>query len=184
MWGTSDRSPRVTAVFARVGLRSAAERIERLERLRAVHEARDPARFKRLEEQQLSPHRYEVLVGLSAELTDGRRIRTPGTDFAMSGPCRGIGAIHHRYKGPPLPESEKERRAVLERYHVGPWDIESGIDQMLGRDPEQHRPPRLSWENLIRALGNEGIVVSEDDLIAAALTVEYAHEVRLLFEQA
>lgn len=165
-------------------MRSAAERIARLERLRSVHEARDPARFKRIEEQQLSPDRYEVLVRLSAELTDGRRIHTPGTDFAMGGPSRGIGAIHHRYKGPPLPESPDERRAALERYHVGPWDIESGIDQMLGRDPEQHRPPRLSWANLIKALGNEGIMVSEDDLVATPLTIEFASEVTLLFGQA
>jgi hypothetical protein len=143
-----------------------------------------PARFKQIEEQQLSPDRYEVLVGLSAELTDGRRIQTPGIDFVMGGASRGVGAIHHRYKGPRLPEGEDERRAALECYRVGPWDIESGIDQMLGRDPEQHRPPRLSWENLIKALGNEGTVVSENDLIAAPLTVEFAPEVILLFEQA
>jgi hypothetical protein len=61
---------------------------------------------------------------------------------AFSGQRRGIAAIWHRYKGPPLPEDEKEQRAALERYHVGLADIESAIDQMLGRDPEQHRPPR------------------------------------------
>ena len=160
-----------------------AERIARLGQLRPVHEARDPERFKHLEEQQLSPDRYDVVVRLCAELSDGRRIQSPAGDFSMSGPSRGIGAIHHRYKGPPLPDDEAEQQAALERYRVGPWDIESGINQMLGRDPEQHRPPRLSWENLISALDSEGIVVSEDDLIAAPLTVEYAPEVKALFDQ-
>jgi hypothetical protein len=180
----SGGAPAVQRIFANVGTRSTAERIERLERLRAVHEARDPVRFKRVEEQQRSPDRYEMLVRLSAGLSDGRRIHTPGIDFSHSGASRGIGAIHHRYKGPPLPEDETEQRAALDRYHVGPWDIESAIDQMLGRDPNQHRPPRLSWTNLIKALGDEGIVVGEDDLIATPLTVEYAPEVTLFFDQA
>jgi hypothetical protein len=152
----ADGSPRVTRVFAGVALRSGAERIERLERLRPVHEARDPVSFKRMEEQQLSPDRYEVFVRLSAELSDGRQIQSPVADFSMGGPIRGVGAIHHRYEGPPLPEGVDEERAALERYRVSPWDIESGINQMLGRDPEQHRPPRLSWGNLIKALGSQG----------------------------
>ena len=32
-----------------------------------------------------------------------------------------------------------------------------GVDQMLGRDPEQHRPPRISWETLIDRLAEAGI---------------------------
>jgi len=172
----------ITRVFANVAMRSMAERIAGLERLRPMHEARDPDGFKRIEEQQRSPDRYEVLVRLSAELSDGRRIQSPGTDFSIGAPRRGIGAIHHRYRGPPLPDDETEQRAALDDYHVGPWDIESAIDQMLGRDPEQHRPPRLSWGNLVKALADVGVVVSEDDLVDAPLTVEFDADVRSLFE--
>ena len=36
---------------------------------------------------------------------------------------------------------------------------------MLGRDPKQHRPPRLSWETLIDRLAEAGIEVTEQQLI-------------------
>ena len=40
---------------------------------------------------------------------------------------------------------------------------------MLGRDPEQHRPPRLSWDGLQQALADEGITVTEQQLIDTPL---------------
>jgi hypothetical protein len=55
---------------------------------------------------------------------------------------------------------------------VGRPDIEDGINQMLGRDPEMHRPPRLAWGHLIAALAAEHIQVTEQELIDAPLTVE------------
>ena len=54
----------------------------------------------------------------------------------------------------------------------------TGINQMLGRDPTLHRPPRLSWGRLVGALSEAGIRVTERDLIAAPLTVELAPEVQ------
>jgi hypothetical protein len=48
---------------------------------------------------------------------------------------------------------------------------------MLGREPKQHRPPRLSWEGLQRALTEAGIDASEEELIAAPLGIEFSPEV-------
>jgi hypothetical protein len=54
---------------------------------------------------------------------------------------------------------------------------------MLGRDPTLHRPPRVSWDNLITALGEAGVSVTEQDLIEAPLTVELAAEVKAELER-
>jgi hypothetical protein len=71
-----------------------------------------------------------------------------------------------------------EQTEFLERtYHVGPHDIEDGVDQMLGRDPQQHRPPRLAWDGLMAALQAEGIEATEQELIDAPITVEFEPEV-------
>jgi hypothetical protein len=114
-------------------------------------------------------------VSLSAEDSCGRRIRTAGRDFGMS--CARVGVWHRRH-GPPLPDDPKEaRRIALEEHRVDLADIEDGINQMLGRDPRLHRPPRLSWENLIRALTDARVPVSEENLIAP-LTIELAPEVQ------
>jgi hypothetical protein len=55
---------------------------------------------------------------------------------------------------------------------VDRYDIEDGINQLLGRDPQLHHPPRLAWENLIAALANAGLLVTERQLIETPLTVE------------
>lgn len=66
----------------------------------------------------------------------------------------------------------------MENYRVGIADIEDAINQLLGRDPEQHRPPRLTWEGMIGTLGRAGISVTEEQLIALPLTVELDREVQ------
>jgi hypothetical protein len=94
----------------------------------------------------------------------------------MSGPRRGI---WHRWHGPSLPDDREEPdRIVLFEHRVDLHDIEDGINQMLGRDPTLHRPPRLSWNNLITALDEAGVPVAERDLIEAPLTIELAPEVQ------
>jgi hypothetical protein len=55
-------------------------------------------------------------------------------------------------------------------------DVQDAVDQMLGRDPEQHRPPRLSWEGLLNALETSGVRSSEQELIAAPLIVELSDD--------
>jgi hypothetical protein len=77
-----------------------------------------------------------------------------------------------------VPDPEERRRIELEEHRVDLADIEDGINLMLGRDPTLHRPPRLSWEDLIPALAHAGVAVTDDDLIAAPLTIELAPEVQ------
>ncbi len=123
-----------------------------------------------------------VYVSLTAETGDGRRIPSGRLDFGMGGPRHGIGGVWHRYHGP-RPDDERELNEYIERnHHVGPADIEDGINQMLGRDPELHRPPRLSWTQLINALAEHDLQVTEDDLINAPLTVELHPEVQAELE--
>ena len=54
--------------------------------------------------------------------------------------------------------------------------LEDVINYVLGRDPEQLRPPSLSWDPLMEVLGNEGILVTEDELIAAPFAFEFSDE--------
>jgi hypothetical protein len=143
----------------------------------------DPGAARRLVEivsgnaENLSLH-----ISLSAQDSTGRRIHTSGRDFGISGPRRGI---WHRWHGPPLPdEPELADGIVLFEHRVDIHDIEDGIDQMLGRDPSLHRPPRLAWQNLIRALEQAGVGVTEPDLIDAPLTVELTPEVQAELERA
>ena len=93
--------------------------------------------------------------------------------MARSGPSA-------RWKDPPsLPSDPKQRERALEsyeNYRVHRRDVEDVINYVLGRDPEQLRPPSLSWDPLMEVLGNEGIVVTEDELIAAPFAFEFSDE--------
>ena len=118
----------------------------------------------------------ELSVELTAQMSGGQRINGKGS-FGIGAPRRGLGAIWHRYRGPPIPEGQDEVEYLQRNYRFGLPDIEDGINQMLGRDPELHRPPRLSWDNLITALAEHGVQVTEQELIEAPLTVELDDEV-------
>jgi hypothetical protein len=112
-------------------------------------------------------------------IQSGERVSSPHADFGIGGPRRGVGAIWHRYRGPELSEDPAEETELLNQtYRVGPSDIEDAINQMLGRDPEQHRPPRLSWPRLIEALASAGVPVTELDLLDAPLTVDLSPPVK------
>lgn len=111
---------------------------------------------------------YGMNVSLAARLDDGREIA--GGGFGFAGPRDGLGAIWHRYRGPLLHEDPAEHdRLLQESYHVGVDDLQDAVNQMLGRDPEMHRPPRLSWDRLQCALDDQGIRVSEQQLIDTPL---------------
>jgi hypothetical protein len=113
-----------------------------------------------------SPESLSLHVSLSAVDSEGRRIASAGSDFGMSGPRRGV---WHCWHGPPLPgDREEAERLVFVEHRVDASDIEDGINQMLGRDPTLHRPPRLSWDKLIRALDEAGVAVSERGLDRSA----------------
>lgn len=125
------------------------------------------------------PETFDLNVRLSALTESGERVSSPHADFGIGGPRRGIGAIWHRYRGPKLSEDPDEQTELLNQtYRVGLSDIEDAINQMLGRDPEQHRPPRLSWGKLIDALARASVPVTEQELIDAPLTLELSPRVR------
>jgi hypothetical protein len=109
---------------------------------------------------------------LFAVSADGRRITVPHASMGSRGQRRGIAAITKRYAGP-LPEDPDARRRALDAYRVQRHDVEDAMNQLLGRDPEMHRPPRLSWGPLIELLAEHGKVVTEDELIAMPFVFEF-----------
>ena len=128
------------------------------------------------------PGRLSVDISLSAQDSTGRWIHTSGRDFGTGGPR---GGIWHRWHGPPLPDDyEQAARMMMFEHRVDVHDIEDGINQMLGRDPSLHRPPRLAWQNLIQALEQAGVRVTERELIDAPLTIELTPEVQVELERA
>jgi hypothetical protein len=54
--------------------------------------------------------------------------------------------------------------------------VEGAINQLLGRDPEMHRPPGLSWGPLIDLLAEHGTLVTEEELIATPFVFEFPAE--------
>ncbi len=103
--------------------------------------------------------------------------------MGAGGPRRGIAAITKRYAGSPLPEDPDPRRRVLDAYRVQRHDVEDAMNQLLGHDPEMHRPPRLSWDPLIELLAELGKVVSEEQLIAMQFRFEFSAEALAALEE-
>jgi hypothetical protein len=124
----------------------------------------------------ITPSQWSADATLFAVCGDGSRITMPNASMGSAGPSRGIGAITKRYAGPPLPEDPTARRRALDAYRVQRHDVEDAMNQLLGRDPEMHRPPRLSWGPLIELLAAHGKVVSEDELIAMPFAFEFSSE--------
>ena len=92
--------------------------------------------------------------------------------MARSGPSA-------RWKDPPsLPRDPKQHDQALEsyeNYRVHRRDVED--DQLRARARSgAARPPSLSWDPLMEVLGNEGILVTEDELIAAPFAFEFSDE--------
>ncbi len=65
---------------------------------------------------------------------------------------------------------------ALGEYRLQVHDIEDWANQMLGRDPEQTSPPRLSWGPLVSALHDEGIHISEAELIQFPFVFEFSEQ--------
>jgi hypothetical protein len=167
----------VVGIVASVGLRGEAEKQAMVERFRHSHWAQQPGELASIERDIRDPTMYTMEVTLSADLLDGRRVI--GGGFSFGGSRHGIAAIWHRYRGAQLSgDPEEHDRLLHQTYHVGLADIEDAVNQMLGRDPDQHRPPRLSWSGLQRALTEAGIEADEDELIAAPLTVKLSPDVK------
>lgn len=169
---------RVIDVVATVELKSDAEKEQTVAAFRGS-QSLDAESIEDVVESVLDPSRYQMYASLAANLSDGRQVATGVRDLGFSGPRHGIGAIRHRYRGPQLSDDPDEHDRLLHSsYHVGLPDIQDAINQMLGRDPELHRPPRLAWHRLLAALASERVHVTEDELIAAPLTLQLSDEVR------
>lgn len=119
------------------------------------------------------PDRLNIEACLFAQTATGQRLTVPQTSMGVGLWRRGISAIWKQYAGPALPEDPEAHEQALANYRVQRHDVEDAINQLLGRDPEQHRPPRLSWEPLIRLLARIGITVTENELIAMPFRFEF-----------
>ena len=119
-----------------------------------------------------SSERLDVAASLFAETSCGRIYARTGS-MGVGMWRHGMNAIWSRYRGP-LPEDPEEQARVLAGYRVSRHDVEDAINQLLGRDPEQHRPPRLAWDPLIDVLKGAGISVTEDDLLDLPFAFELA----------
>jgi hypothetical protein len=124
----------------------------------------------------ITSQKWSAEATLFAVSTDGSRIAVPHASIGAAGPSRGIAAITKRYAGPALPEEPNARQRVLDAYRVQRHDVEDAMNQLLGRDPEMHRPPRLSWGHLIELLAQHGKVVSEEELISMPFLFEFSAE--------
>jgi hypothetical protein len=122
--------------------------------------------------------RLALTARLFAETQSGERLICDRLAMGIGMPRCGAGAIYKRYVGPPaLPSDPEEQRVFLNAYRVRRQDVADAVDQMLGRDPDQHRPPRLSWTTLMELLSANGLQLSEDELIALPFELELADEV-------
>jgi hypothetical protein len=129
------------------------------------------------------PDMLHVKVRLTALITDGASVTSGHDDFGISvpryAPRHGLAVIWHRYRRRrPSRDPARETELLNRTNRVGLPDIEAAINQMLGRDPKQHRPPRLAWRGLIDALAGAGIVVTEQELIGAPLTLDLSPDGR------
>lgn len=177
----------VTRVIAAAELVGDEEKRAFLHQIPERERVEDPQHLARLGEDLLSPDRYDLRVHLSAELSDGRVVHSPGMDLGLAGRRRGAGAIYHRYRGFRWWPSFVMNR-ILRNYHVQPHDIEDHINDSLGRLPRKApdfpSSPTVGWANLIESLLAQGLVVTADDLVAAPMRIEFAPEVQSnLFDQ-
>ena len=131
----------------------------------------------------ITSRQWSAEATLFAVSAEGSRITVPRSSMGSAGPSRGIAAIWKRYAGPPLPEDPDARERALHTYRVQRHDVEDAINQLLGRDPEVHRPPRLSWGHLIELLAEHGKVVTEEELIATRFVYEFPAESLAAFEK-
>jgi hypothetical protein len=120
--------------------------------------------------------RLAIQVRTFAETRSGGRIAPAYWHMSTGFGRSGANAIWKGWRGPPLPTDPEEEMRALEEYRLQLHDIEDAINQMLGRDPEQTSPPRLSWGPLVSALHDEGIRISEGELIDLPFVFEFSEE--------
>jgi hypothetical protein len=159
-------SPQVRRVIARVSLTPEISRpeIRRRDTFTDWISADLPAWLTNSNREDLS-----LGVLLSAEDRHGALIHAR-TSFGVAGPRSGSGAAWCRYH----PACSGKEGGD---YHVCALDISESIDQMLGRDPELHRPPCLAWHSLLAALLAINLTVTVEQLQAIPMTLILDNEV-------
>jgi hypothetical protein len=120
--------------------------------------------------------RLAIQARTFAETRNGRRIAPAYWHMSTGLGRSGANAIVKGWRGPPLPTDPEEEMRALEEYRLQLHDIEDSINQMLGRDPEQTSPPRLSWGPLVSTLHDEGIRISEAELIDLPFVFEFSEQ--------
>jgi hypothetical protein len=79
--------------------------------------------------------------------------------------------------GPNCPVPTSNKQSFLKRLIVvGTHDIEDGINMMLGRDANLPRPPVLAWGPLRAVLSAAGFHLTDQDLIALPLRIDFSEE--------
>ena len=94
----------VVKVIAYVELESLTAKEAAAQRFRESERATKPAKLERIVANILDPTKYQMEVTLTAELGDGRQIRS-GKRFRFFGSRDGSAAIWHRYRVPTLPRT-------------------------------------------------------------------------------
>ena len=120
--------------------------------------------------------RLAIQARTFAETRNGQRILPAYWHMSIGLWRSGANAIVKGWRGPPLPTDPEEEMRALEEYRLQLHDIEDAINQMLGRDSEQTSPPRLSWGPLVSALDDEGIRISEAELIDLPFAFEFSEQ--------
>ncbi|HWH12192.1 MAG TPA: hypothetical protein VG165_13775 [Solirubrobacteraceae bacterium] len=118
-----------------------------------------------------------VSAQLFAETPAGNRlsVRRP----TIIGPMARQGHAAVWKDRPPIPHDPKQTAKLFQAwddYRVRRRDVEDIINYLLGRDPEQLRPPSLSWGPLRELLRHQGILVTEDELIATPFVFEFSDD--------
>ncbi len=136
---------------------------------------------------------FPIHLEFFAELRNGRRIETDGSYGAhvISMRRRGLGAIFHRYYGPPVGDVDELDRT----YRVRESDVRDAVNLAVGKDrfasaPERPLLNRLAekrwerqerrnrWQPLRRTLAEHGIDLSVKQLDELPFAIEISDEVK------
>jgi hypothetical protein len=120
-----------------------------------------------------NPDQVAISARLFAETATGARLNVSQATIVGGMPRHGeVGASWKR--GPGLPAGPGDGRQMYESHRLKRRDVEDVINSVLGRDPDQIRPFALSWGPLIDLLDRNGIVVTEDELVATPFVFEFS----------
>lgn len=130
------------------------------------------------------PDRLALTATLFAETDTGNRLSCEHPKMSMGMHRRGSAAIWKAYLGPPpLPSGPEAIERSLAAYRLRRQDVADAVNQLLGRDSEQHRPPRLSWDPLIELLSDHAVTLTEAELIVMPFRLEFAPNVAEQLDQ-